>query len=74
MQHRSIDARALKTGEIDSEDNVTEHKQADLCCDSAGEQMVIARDNMSERMTDSEGRSFFGIKGDKGQEKHVHSI
>ena len=74
VQHRSIDARALKTGEIDTEDNVTEQKQADLYCDSAGEQMVIAIDNMSERMTDSEGRSFFGTKGDKSPEKHVHSI
>ena len=74
VQHRSIDARALKTGEIDTEDNVTEQKQADLYCDSAGEQMVIAIDNMSERMTDIEGRSFFGTKGDKHREKHVHSI
>ena len=74
VQHRSIDARALKTGEIDTEDNILEQKQADLCCDNAGEQMVIAIGNMSERITDSEGRSFFGTKGDKGQEKHFHSI
>ena len=62
VQHRSIDARALETGEIDTEDNVTEQKQADLYCDSAGEQMVIAIDNMNKRTTDSEGRSFFGKK------------
>ena len=52
MQHRSIDAQALETGEIDTEDNVTEQRQADLYCDSAGEQAVIAIDNMSKRMTD----------------------